>query len=135
MKSVPTILCRPCATLALVLALSCPALPVVANEGAAAPEPIKLTVNLGDPARDGRYLQVEMVLEGAAEVLHAVTAHKPKVLHELILILSSQESGRLLTLEGKHALAEAIVSGINKVLHESPKTGVQDVLFTNFIIQ
>ncbi len=122
----------------LLLAAGLAAFPLAVqagDHGGGAPEPVKLTVNLGDPNREGRYLQVEMVFEAAPEVLQTVSAYRPKVLHELILILSSAEVAQLLTLKGKHELADHIVEGVNKVIHEKPKTGVQEVLFTNFIIQ
>lgn len=98
-------------------------------------EPIKLTVNLGDPGKGGRYLQLEMVPEASPEVLATLGHHKPKVLHEIILLLSSEDASRLLTVKGKTDLADRIAAEMNRIIKESPKHGVQDVLFVNFIIQ
>lgn len=112
---------------------------VLANDhggGASGPEPFKFIVNLGAPSSGGKYLQVEMVFEGATpEVAHHVSANKPKIQHALILLLSGEEAGKLLTLQGKKDLMAEIVETVNHVLHENEKTGVKEVLFTSFIIQ
>ncbi len=112
------------------------ALPAQASDhgGAAAPEPLKLTVNLGK-GDDLRYLQIEIAFEAGAEALQAIAAHRPKVLHQLILLLSGETRENLLTLKGKHALAEKIGDAVNKIIDETPKSGVHEVLFPNFIIQ
>jgi flagellar protein FliL len=123
----------------LLLALLLPVPVAFANDhggGAAGPEPFKFIVNLGTPSRGGKYLQVEMVFEGATpEVAHLVTGHRPQIQHALILMLSGEDSAKLLTLQGKRDLMENIVEIVNHVLHEDEKTGVKEVLFTSFIIQ
>lgn len=108
-----------------------------ANEGGGpvGPTPMKFVVNLGNPALDGHMLAIEMVLEGAAEVAGAVNMYKPKVQHEIILLLSSEDANKLRTVEGKTSLGEKIKEVVNKVLKETEKTGVKEVLFTNFMIQ
>lgn len=110
---------------------------VHANEGggAAAPAPMKFVVNLGNPAQDGHMLAVEMVLDGVAEVGGAVNMFKPKIQHEIILMLSGEDVNSLRTVEGKKNLGERIRDVVNKVLKETEKTGVREVLFTNFMIQ
>ena len=112
--------------------------PLLANDhgGAAAPEPLKFVVNLGDPARDGKYLQVQMVFEAASpEMEHQLAAYRPKIQHAMILLLSSQSAATLLTLQGKRDLMEHIIETVNHLLHETEKTGVKEVFFTSFIIQ
>lgn len=107
------------------------------DSGGAAPggEPVKLTVNLQSTTGEGRYLQFEIVFEGTPEASLAITANRPRVLHKLILLLSDERSEHLITLKGKHDLADKIVEEVNRVIDETEKTGVHEVLFTNFIIQ
>lgn len=103
---------------------------------AAAPEPMKFIVNLGDPSSGGRFLQVQMMFETAGpEIEHGIVAFKPRIQHALILALSSQDAGKLMTLQGKKDLSVDVVEIVNHVLHETEKTGVKDVFFTSFIIQ
>lgn len=107
-------------------------LPAMASEGAAAPEPMVFTVNLGKES----YLQFGLVFETASpESAHALAAFKPKIQHEIILLLSGKESGKLRTLEGKKELIEEIMEIANHAIHEDEKTGVKEVLFTKFLIQ
>jgi len=113
--------------------------PAMANDhggGAAGPEPLKFVVNLGDPAKGGKYLQVQMVFEAASpEADHHLAAHRPRIQHAMILLLSSQDAANLLTLKGKKDLMEEIIDTVNHLLHETEKTGVKEVFFTSFIIQ
>lgn len=109
-----------------------------ASDGGAAagPEPLKFTVNVAAANSSGKYLQVEIVFETAApEAAHAIASVKPKVQHAMILLLSSENADHLRTREGKHDLVAKIIETVNKVIDENEKTGVKDVLFTNFIIQ
>lgn len=112
-------------------------LPASANDhgGGGAPEPIKLTVNLGQSSEDAHYLQIEIVFEASAETLQAINGHRPKVLHQLILLLSDETRDKLLTLKGKKELAEKIASAVNKAIDADAKNGVHEVLFPSFIIQ
>lgn len=124
---------RSCSVLLCLFAFL--AAPAFANEGGggAAAEPLRFVVNLSG---SGRILQVDMMFEVAhAEVDGALKTIRPKVQHKLIILLSSEQPEQLLTLEGKKALAENIRDALNKLLDETPKSGVKEVLFTNFIIQ
>lgn len=104
--------------------------------GAAAPEPMKFIVNLGDPSNGGRFLQVQMVFETAGpDIEHGIVAFRPRIQHALIIALSGQDAGKLMTLQGKKELSADVVEIVNHVLHETEKTGVKDVFFTSFIIQ
>ena len=104
--------------------------------GAAGPEPMKFTVNVGSANGFGKYLQLEMVFETAhPEAGMAIAAVKPKVQHQMILLLSGENADHLRTREGKRELMEKIIEVVNKVIDETEKTGVKEVLFTNFIIQ
>lgn len=110
-----------------------------ANEGAKAaggPAPMKFVVNLGNPALDGRMLSVEMVLEGAPlEVAAGINTYRPKIQHEIILLLTSENANNLRTADGKRGLGEKIKDVVNKILKETDRTGVKEVLFVNFMIQ
>ena len=104
--------------------------------GPAGPEPLRFTVNVSSENPGGKYLQVEMVFETVhPEAAQAIAALKPKVQHEMILLLSSENAERLRTRDGKNRLVEKIIEAVNKVIDETEKTGVKEVLFTNFIIQ
>lgn len=115
------------------------AFPVSASDhggGASGPEPLQFTVNLGKTGYEMRYLQVTMVPEFATpEVAHHFAGLKPKVQHRMILLLSSEDVDSLRTLKGKQELQERIVGDMNGLLDETPKTGVKEIFFTNFIIQ
>ena len=109
---------------------------LASDAGPSGPESYKFVVNLGDPSNGGKYLQVQMVFEGAKpEVDHDVAINKPKIQHALILLLSSANPDVLLTLKGKKDLMIEIIDTVNHLLHETQKTGVKDVFFTSFIIQ
>lgn len=127
-----------CLARLLLLAALLGAAPAFANEhgGPSGPEPMKFTVNVGDQQAGMKFLQVEMVFEFAdPEAGHKLAELKPKVQHRIILLLSSEPLASLQTTKGKISLAERIVEEVNHVLDETPKTGVKEVLFTNFIIQ
>lgn len=112
--------------------------PLQASEGAAvaAPEPLKFVVNLGNPATGGQVISLELVLDGAdPEINQSVRTYKPKLQHEILLLLSGETPDNLRTFAGKQDLASRIQELANKVLHETPKTGVKEVLFTKFLIQ
>ena len=100
--------------------------------GGGAPAPLIFTVNLGT----GNYLQIGLILEAATpEATHELDLYKPKIQHAIILLLSGKDDAKLRTLPGKKALIEEIIEAANHVIHETEKTGVNEVLFTNFIIQ
>lgn len=116
----------------LALALLLP-LPSLASDGGGAPaEPMVFTVNLGKE----NYLQFGLILEPAVpEAAGAIATYKPKIQHEIILLLSGKEVAKLRTLEGKKELIEELVELANHAIHEDEKTGVKDALFTRFLIQ
>lgn len=123
---------------ALTLCLSGIVAPAQAGDhggGTAGAEPIKLTLNLGNPGTNGRFLVCEIALEASPEVTQAVIHHRPKVIHNLILLFSDETAERLLTLQGKHDLADKIIGEVNKAINEKAETGVHEALFTQFIIQ
>lgn len=91
------------------------------------------TVNLADLSQ---YLEIGLTLQGGSpEVAAAVAMLMPKVRHEMILLLSSQEAAEILSPQGKVKLAEEIKHTINNVIELSGKHGVTNVLFASFIVQ
>lgn len=94
--------------------------------------PLKFTTNLGPKS----YLQFEIVLDTATpDAAHELEVFRPRLQHEIILMLSTQTDEHLRTLKGKLELQAHIQEIANHLIHETPKTGVKDVLFTSFIIQ
>jgi flagellar FliL protein len=118
----------------LVLALLLPA-PALASDhggGGGAPEPMVFTVNLGTE----NYLQFGLILEPAVpEAAGAIAAYKPRIQHEIILLLSGKEVAGLRTLAGKKELIEELIELANHAIHEDEKTGIKEALFTQFLIQ
>ncbi len=104
--------------------------------GPSGQEPLKFTVNLQGVNGDNKYLQIEFVLETAKpEAVQALATYKARIQHAIILLLSGQEADQLRTRQGKHQLVGEIIELVNKVIDETEKTGVNEVLFTSFIIQ
>lgn len=100
--------------------------------GGAAPAPLVFTVNLGERA----YLQVGLILQAATpEAGHELEVYRPKIQHEIIMLLSGRDEARLRTLEGKHELVDDILEAVNHIIHEDEKTGVNEVLISSFVIQ
>ncbi|MFA7241506.1 MAG: flagellar basal body-associated FliL family protein [Sulfuricellaceae bacterium] len=82
------------------------------------------------------YVQAEITVKLAApEILDAVKIYLPRIKHEIILLLSTQDSQQLATLAGKQKLIEQTKTMVNKALKLEPKDGVTDVLFESFVIQ
>ncbi|PWB57684.1 MAG: flagellar basal body-associated protein FliL [Nitrosomonadales bacterium] len=123
--------------LAVMLLLSAPvhASGGGSKEGGASPY-AKLetfTVNLQGLTQ---YLQVDIVLKIAdPKIADSIKGWNPVIRHELILMLSSQNSEELATLAGKQKVMGLIKAAINKVLKLDAKEGVTDVLFESFVIQ
>ena len=107
---------------------------LLANDpgGGGAPAPLVFTVNLGV----NNYLQIGLILQAASlEATHELGVYQPKIQHEIILLLSGRDEALLRTLPGKQALISEIVTSVNHVIHSDEKTGVNEVLLSNFIIQ
>lgn len=121
---------------ALLLSLPLLLLPAVvsANDhgGGGAPEPMVFTVNLGAE----NYLQFGLVFESAQpEAMHLVGLFKPKIQHQIILLMAEKKVETLRTLEGKKEMIEEIVRLTNRIIGEDEKSGIHDVLFSRFLIQ
>lgn len=118
----------------LCIALACQVPVALANDhgGGGGDPPLKFVTNLGPT----RYVAFELVLEPATpEVAHHLSLYRPRLQHEIILLLSTQKVEVLQTLKGKLELQAEIQDIANHVIHEDEKSGVKDVMFTSFIIQ
>jgi flagellar FliL protein len=104
-----------------------------------------------------RYLQVAISIKiSKPELEEKIKAFNPEILHHVNMLLQSKRPSELATLEGKEKLASDIKSQIEQVLgfHKAPatsstppasaseaadsqqiKSGIEEVLFTSFIIQ
>ncbi len=102
------------------------------DHGGGAPEPMIFTFNLGGKS----YVQFGLIFEtGSPEAAHELVAYRPKIQHEIILLMSGKEEAHLRTLEGKKELIEEIIEQTNHIIHEDRKSGVKEILFTKFLIQ
>lgn len=92
------------------------------------------TVNLADPGT-ARFLRVtvQLVLSGkdtAAEVQHDTLA-TTRIRSAVLELLTTQQSTRLVTPEGKTALKQDIAARVSRTVNHE----VSDVLFSDFVVQ
>lgn len=100
--------------------------------------PIKpaIIVNFGYKGRQ-RYAQVDVTLLIRDEsVIAAIELHSPLIANALVLTIGGQMYNELQTAEGKELLRQQCLQEIQKILEkETGKPGVEQVLFTNFVMQ
>ena len=84
-----------------------------------------------------RFLQAEVTLMMRDEaVVLAIEAHMPLIRNSLVLLFSGQVYEDLQTAEGKDILREEALAEIQRLLEqEIGQPGVEQVLFTNFVMQ
>lgn len=85
-----------------------------------------------------KYLKAELSLRvNNDEVKEAVQHHMPLIRNGLVLLLSKQTDETLATKEGKEELRQDALKEINHLLaeEEGEHAAVDDVLFTNFVMQ
>ncbi|MDZ7754136.1 MAG: flagellar basal body-associated FliL family protein [Gammaproteobacteria bacterium] len=94
------------------------------------------TVNLKGESR-AKYLQIAMqVLTRDPAVEQAIKNHGPVIRNNLVLLLGDKTSQDLADRKGKERLQQEIVNSIRGVVEEATgKAGVEDVLFTTFVMQ
>ncbi|TQV84181.1 flagellar basal body-associated protein FliL [Exilibacterium tricleocarpae] len=123
--------------------------PVAAEDGAAAEPaaPVKLpavyfplkppiVVNFQARGRQ-RFLQVEVTLMAREnEVVEAIELHMPMIRNSLVLLLGGQVYEDLQTAEGKELLRQQALEELQGLLQqEIDQPGIEQVLFTNFVMQ
>jgi flagellar FliL protein len=96
-----------------------------------------MTVNLQSDDGQQHFLRIGLTLKlGDARTQQELTDHMPEVRSHILLALSNKHPDELAPLEGKRALAKEL-----KTLIEQPSDkgaapiSVQDVLFTEFVVQ
>jgi flagellar protein FliL len=95
-----------------------------------------MTVNL--VSDDGQhYLRVGLTLKVADEAMQTrITEHMPELRSRILLDLSNKHPEDLSTLEGKHALAEELKTALDQPTDSGePPLQIEDVLFTDFVVQ
>lgn len=84
-----------------------------------------------------RFLQTDIsLLLRDTDVSAALEFHMPVIRNALVMLFSAQDFETLQTPEGKEALREQALTTVQTVLQkEIGKTGVEQVLFTSFVMQ
>lgn len=138
-------------TLALVKLFADPELPTVAAEetDALAGETVArkqpaiyypmqpvFVVNFESQGRQ-RFLQAELnLLLREKDIVPALELHMPAIRNSLVMLFSGQIYEDLQTAEGKELLRQQALLSVQEVLEkETGKPGVEQVLFTNFVMQ
>lgn len=95
------------------------------------------TVNLADDRHGSRLLYTGITLRVGNEQSKAIIEeHMPQVRSRLLILLSGKQANELTSIEGKEALAQAIINRLSVPLTENqPPLDLQEVLFTEFIVQ
>jgi flagellar protein FliL len=85
----------------------------------------------------GRFLQITLdAMTYDEAVLDVVRTHMPALRNNLILLFSNQVSETLATPEGKDLLRAATLTAVQQVIEkETGEKGVDEVYFTNFVMQ
>jgi len=84
------------------------------------------------------FLKAELTLRLSkdADASQLVMRHMPHIRHELIMLFSRQNEDNLTTMQGKEQLRQEALAAVQKILQsEENKKLVDDLLFTNFVIQ
>lgn len=84
-----------------------------------------------------RYAQVEVSLMTREEdVISAIELHAPMITNALVLLIGGQPYVEIQTAEGKELLRQKCLKKLQELLQkEIDKPGVENVLFTNFVMQ
>lgn len=96
-----------------------------------------LITNYGGPGPI-HFLKAEITLRlsKTADAAETVAHHLPRIRHELIMLLSRQSEENLESMQGKEQLRQDALAAVQKVMKdESGNKNVEDLLFTNFVIQ
>ena len=85
-----------------------------------------------------RYLQIHMeALTRDTAVAGALDMHSPMIRSSIINLLSSQDFKFLRTAEGRSSIRESLTVEVNRLVAQETgiENGVDQILFTNFVIQ
>jgi len=94
------------------------------------------TVNLS-PEDGEQYLQTAITLKVQSnEVSETLSTHLPEVRSRILLLLSSKKASELSTIAGKNKLAAEVLAAVKEPFApKAPEQEVQNVMFTQFVIQ
>lgn len=95
------------------------------------------TVNLADDNFGSRLLYAGISLKvGGDETREILSEHMPQVRSRLLMLFSGKQASELTTPDGKRRLSEEVIAVLSEPLTEpQPALEIQDVLFTEFIVQ
>lgn len=100
--------------------------------------PIKpaITVNFSVKGRQ-RYLQAELTLMTREDdVISAIELHLPMIRNAMVMLIGGQSFSEIQTAEGKELLRQQCLQELQRLLEqEINKPGIEQVLFTNFVMQ
>jgi flagellar FliL protein len=84
-----------------------------------------------------RYLQLSIaVLAREQEGIDGVHQHNPLIRNKVVMILSGESFEGLQSEEGRVQLQQKLLVGIQEILQkETGKPGIEQVFFTNFVMQ
>lgn len=84
-----------------------------------------------------RFLQAELTLmTRESDVISAIELHQPMIRNALVLLIGGQSYAEIQTAEGKELLRQQCLQEIQRLLkQETGKPGIEQVLFTNFVMQ
>lgn len=93
-------------------------------------------VNFASAGRQ-RFLQTDLsLLIRESDISAALDLHMPAIRNGLVLLFSAQDFDNLQTAEGKEELRQQALEKVQEVLlKEIGKPGVEQVLFTSFVMQ
>ena len=93
-------------------------------------------VNFNHKGRQ-RYMQVSIALMSRDQAaLDALKVHMPLLRNRLVMLLSSQDFEALKTLVGKEMLRQQATASVQELAQkEIGKLAIEQVLFTNFVLQ
>lgn len=100
--------------------------------------PIKPAFIVNFPSRGKqRYLQADItVMTRDPDIFTAMQTHMPLIKNRLVLLLGGQVYEELQTDEGKELLRQKAMQALDEIMQqELGKQGVEEVLFTNFVMQ
>ncbi len=96
-----------------------------------------MTVNLQSDEGDAHFLRIGLTLKLADQATQdRLAQHMPEIRSRVLLALSNKHPGDLAPLEGKRALATELAVLISQPTEPNmPPARVEDVLFTEFVVQ
>jgi len=100
--------------------------------------PLKPTIIVNFNARGRqRFLQADVsLMVREDDVVAAIEEHGTMLQHGLLMLFGGQDYGELQTPEGKELLRQMALEEVQRMLEqEIGKPGVEQVLFTNFVMQ